>query len=359
MSLKLMLMAFSIFASEAFAIHELRQEQVLFHHQDQLQEIQSTTATSLKTEINSPSEAYWNDNVKTYEFTSKVDGRRIVYFKTEKKRKNVLIISPGRTESSVKYAQLIYYFQNQNFDVVSIEHRGQGFSPRLLPDNDKGYVKEFTDYVSDFSQLVEIVDEQLSVDGNIYILGHSMGGLITTRYLQSENVSQKIKSVVLSSPMFEINSKRVAQFLLEKLTFGPAEDYFYFAEHYAPKQFNIQTEKNTKDEARYNYILKLETEVFPKIKLGGVTNNWIRESLKTGKKALSKTEMEKIKVPILLIVPSNDPTVSTTASKQFCKLLNGICTIFQIDRDSHELFQESKEIRAQVFERLKEAITNR
>ena len=31
-----------------------------------------------------------------------------------------------------------------------VDHRGQGFSPRLLPDPDKAHVGSFSDYVSEY-----------------------------------------------------------------------------------------------------------------------------------------------------------------------------------------------------------------
>lgn len=340
----------------ALSVHELRQEQILFQTQPTSMNSSGSENSNIKLENNFPSETYWNENVKTYEFVSDVDSRRIVYVKTNKKRKNVLIIAPGRAESSVKYAQLMHYLQNENIDVVSIEHRGQGFSPRLLADSEKGYVKEFFDYVRDFSQLVTKVESEMEPDGKIFILAHSMGGLIVTRYLQTYQVSSKIKKIIFSSPMLEINSKGIAQFLLDKLTFGPPEDYFYFAGQYKAKKFDRETEKNTKDEGRYNYLLRLQNEMFPKIKLGGVTNNWLKESIKAGRLALSSDARKKLKVPMLMIVPSDDPTVATATSTLFCNSLKDICTIFPVDQDSHELFQEKREIREKVFEKLRMAL---
>lgn len=52
----------------------------------------------------------------------------------------VVVICPGRIESYVKYAELAYDLFHLGFDVLIIDHRGQGRSGRLLADPHLGQI---------------------------------------------------------------------------------------------------------------------------------------------------------------------------------------------------------------------------
>ncbi len=65
----------------------------------------------------------------------------------------VVVICPGRIESYVKYAELAYDLFHLGFDVLIIDHRGQGRSGRLLADPHLGHVNRFNDYVDDLAAL--------------------------------------------------------------------------------------------------------------------------------------------------------------------------------------------------------------
>ena len=52
----------------------------------------------------------------------------------------LVLICPGRIESYVKYAEVAYDLFHCGFDVMIIDHRGQGRSGRLLSDTHRGHV---------------------------------------------------------------------------------------------------------------------------------------------------------------------------------------------------------------------------
>jgi predicted alpha/beta hydrolase len=86
----------------------------------------------------------------------------------------VIVVCPGRIESYVKYAELAYDLFHLGFDVLIIDHRGQGRSGRLLEDSHRGHVVNFSDYVDDLTAFWE----QEVTPGpwrKRYILAHSMG----------------------------------------------------------------------------------------------------------------------------------------------------------------------------------------
>lgn len=75
---------------------------------------------------------------------------RFVRF-SAKHHDRVVVICPGRIESYVKYAELAYDLFHLGFDVLIIDHRGQGRSGRLLADPHLGHVNRFNDYVDDLA----------------------------------------------------------------------------------------------------------------------------------------------------------------------------------------------------------------
>lgn len=116
-------------------------------------------------------------------------------------KKAVLIVN-GRIESSWKYQELFYDLYRQGYDVYSFDHRGQGLSDRLLSDSDMGHVYDFTDYIDDMD--VVIKQHDLKQYQQCFIIAHSMGGAIATRYLQTQP-EHPFTGLILSAPMFGIN----------------------------------------------------------------------------------------------------------------------------------------------------------
>ena len=98
----------------------------------------------------------------------------------DKKNDRVIVVCPGRIESYIKYAELAYDLFHLGFDVLIIDHRGQGLSGRLLSDTHRGHVDNFSDYVDDLAAFWQ--QEVERARRKRYILAHSMGGAISTLF---------------------------------------------------------------------------------------------------------------------------------------------------------------------------------
>ena len=117
------------------------------------------------------------------------------------KNDRVIVVCPGRIESYVKYAELAYDLFHSGFDVLIIDHRGQGRSGRMLSDPHRGHVDNFNDYVDDLTAFWQ----QEVLPGpwrKRYILAHSMGGAIATLFLQRH--PNQCDAIALCAPMFGI-----------------------------------------------------------------------------------------------------------------------------------------------------------
>ncbi len=105
---------------------------------------------------------------------------------------------PGVLKLYVKYAELAYDLFHLGFDVLIIDHRGQGPSGRLLADPHLGHVNRFNDYVDDLAAFWQR-EVQPGPWRKRYILAHSMGGAISTLFLQRH---PGVCDASVTAPMF-------------------------------------------------------------------------------------------------------------------------------------------------------------
>ncbi len=91
---------------------------------------------------------------------------RFVRFR-DRRHDRVIVVCPGRIESYVKYAELAYDLFHLGFDVLIIDHRGQGRSGRMLADTHRGHVVNFSDYVDD---LAAFWQQEVSPDPGVSVI---------------------------------------------------------------------------------------------------------------------------------------------------------------------------------------------
>lgn len=98
----------------------------------------------------------------------------------------------GLAEHSECYHNVAKILADDGWQVFAWDLRGHGRS-----EGKRGYVKNFSLFMDDLEVFYQLVAKQ-SVGQNLVMFGHSTGGLITLRYLQSKRV--KYAALVLSSP---------------------------------------------------------------------------------------------------------------------------------------------------------------
>ncbi len=117
------------------------------------------------------------------------------------RHQRVVVVSPGRIESYVKYPEVAYDLFQCGYDVMILDHRGQGRSGRLLADTHRGHVINFSDYVDDFTQFYQ---QEVKPRGyrQRFALAHSMGGAILAQFLARQ--PQAFDAAAFCAPMFGI-----------------------------------------------------------------------------------------------------------------------------------------------------------
>lgn len=296
-------------------------------------------------------EPHWTAHVVAGRFQT-TDGLALRYAKLVRPdARGSVVVSNGRTESYLKYKEIAYDLWRAGYSVYLLDHRGQGLSPRLLPDpddHDKGHVERFEDYVVDLHTFVAQV-VRADTPGRLYLLAHSMGGGIAARYLQTH--PDTFVAAVLSSPMIEPDAKILLSVESSCAWFRATAwlcptCYAGFVSR--PYRHTPQTlDAFTHSEARWAAVLQVFEEA-PQARLGGPTRRWAAEACAVSERILQHTA--QVRTPLLLLQAGDDSAVTPQAQDEFCRRLQagtgGTCHgpdggPLRIEGARHELFIES------------------
>lgn len=110
----------------------------------------------------------------------------------------VIVIVHGAMEHHRRYGWLIEQWRNSGFHVVMGDLPGHGLTTRSR----RGHIDSFEEYVDEVKKWI---DASYQFDLPVFLIGHSMGGLITLRLLQKERLN--VAGVILSSPCLGLVNK--------------------------------------------------------------------------------------------------------------------------------------------------------
>jgi alpha-beta hydrolase superfamily lysophospholipase len=107
-----------------------------------------------------------------------------------------VLITHGFGEHSGRYAALTDHLVKHRYSVTAYDHRGHGLSDGL-----PGHVESFSEYDDDLAKLVGSVRAR-SQAKSLFLIGHSMGGLIALRYLARKK--DMLTGAIISAPLIEV-----------------------------------------------------------------------------------------------------------------------------------------------------------
>jgi len=208
--------------------------------------------------------------------------------------KAVIIGVHGYAEHSGRYMHVGEFFAKEGFGFYIHDHRGHGRSG-----GERGYVNKFQEFIDDLDEFLEHVKTSEGVD-KVFLLGHSMGGLIGIIYAIQH--PEKLKGLVTSGAGLKtgirVSGVKIA-FMKLISTIKPT---------YRP-DIKIDPNALTNDET-VNRAYSEDPLVF---KQG--TIKLLLEMIKAMEWA--NQNADKLKVPILMMHGANDEIVPPEASKEF------------------------------------------
>ncbi|AGH80415.1 alpha/beta hydrolase fold protein [Psychromonas sp. CNPT3] len=302
-------------------------------------------------EINTPKkqqiDAFWHLHALFHTFQG-VDDKTISHVSIATGNSRVIVISQGRSETTLKYKELAFELNKQGFDIYLIDHRGQGFSERFGGSKSRGHVRFFQDYITDFNTYICSLALQQKYTHR-YLLSHSMGGAISALYL--EQYAHPFQASVFFCPMLSFKFYGFPAYIIQNIAlcsafitslFSPKACYVPFG-----KDFSMPLFKKgpfTSSSERFNDF-KQTLQQYPQTQLGSPTMRWLATSIDATKKAIRNAH--KINIPILLFQAEDDAIISATGQNAFFKNLtrNKYNQFVSVDKAQHEILIERDEIR--------------
>ncbi|MCR5867230.1 alpha/beta fold hydrolase [Aquincola sp. J276] len=292
-------------------------------------------------------EPFWQARVRTGQVAGK-GGLMLAYAAAEPAapRASVVIVN-GRTESLLKYKEVFHDLWRQGYAVYALDHRGQGLSPRLLPQQPhKGHVASFDDYVDDLAAFVDGVVRPRSAGRPLLMLAHSMGGGIGTLYL--ERHPGVFRAAALSSPMHAPNAKVVASAtagcLWFKATGGLCPTCYagLLDKGFEPTPFDAQRNELTHSAVRHAIVQQAIADA-PQTALGGPTRGWAAAACRASDELIAQAG--RIDARLLVLQAGADTAVTPEGQAAFCAALApqvrpSPCPL-RLEGARHELLVES------------------
>ena len=256
-----------------------------------------------------------------------------------------VVVAGGYTEDMHKYAEAAYDLFAEGYSVFLFDHRGQGYSQRLLADPLVASIDDFENLVADLhNYVIQVVKKDATEP--VFVLAHSMGGAVAAQDI--ENYPNDFKAAVLAAPMFQINLRgwpeSVALFWLRVQAFFGRDDNLVDVLR-DPAAYSFEENVVTHSRIRYEthrQILRAE----PSLKIYGQTQRWVRKAIEGSRQA--RNDATSARVPILLFQAETDAYVISDGQNEFCKNARH-CHVLQIPGSKHEILQESDKARDTAF----------
>ena len=273
----------------------------------------------------------------------------------ETSSKGTILLQSGRTEFIEKYYEVIQEFVNRGFCVALMDWRGQGLSDRVAKDIRIGHVDNFSDYDSDFEEVIRKIYQD-SCPKPWIVMGHSMGGCLVAS--SAAKNTDLFDAIILCAPMLTLQMPNLIKKLIHVLGFmtkiGLKEKAIARPEWHEDEGWheNPFTENQvTSDPIRYERTMMLIRE-HEELAIGGLTVGWVYGALKRTREMISPGWIKKIEQPLLLLNATKDKLVNPNENKKICSQSNTV-TIEDIDGE-HEILMETDLIREQAWNAIDE-----
>lgn len=275
--------------------------------------------------------------------------RYALWSRTGEQRRGTVCLFGGRKDFIEKYFETVTDLRRRGFSVAAMDWRGQGGSDRLLKNPRKCHIDDFSDYDKDLRQFMnEIV--LADCPAPFFGLGHAMGAHILLRSAQTKMCW--FDRLVLTSPMIDLEPQlmelSVHRFIIEAgMLLGLGDLFLPGGSSKLRETEQFDDAKPTSDKVRFERIQDL-LNTTPQLGLGAPTIGWMHAASRSIMLINEPTFAAKLKVPLLIIAPSNDRMVSMRATERFASRVKGSHLVV-VAGARHEILQERDTFRDQFW----------
>lgn len=261
------------------------------------------------------------------------------------KKKGSIILLGGRKEFMEKYVETIEELKQRQFDVYSMDWRGQGLSTRLLENRHKGHINNYGEYLEDLNYFVNKIVRPAAVLP-CTILAHSMGGHIALRYLHE--FPEAADKAVLTSPMIDILAPNFPRWFIKSFadlasSLGLKNAYSAGSGNYSSGKIRFEGNPLTSDPVRFMDEHRA-IAANPDLAIGGVTYGWLKAAFDSIDILTEAGYAERIKTPVLIVNAGRDRIVSAIAQRTICKVMEKGGFV-SIPDSYHEILKERDAVR--------------
>lgn len=243
-------------------------------------------------------------------------------------------------------------FANNEIDFYALDLRK--YRRSLLAHQHPNYCRGISEYFEEITIAIRRIQEYCK--GDIYLLGHSTGGLIASNYMNYGKEKKLIKGLILNSPFFDFNQTNFQKAIVYGIAKFMASIHPFSKINGALSQ--VYAKSLHKDfYGEWNFNLKWKP-----IKGFPTYFSWLL-AIRTAHKALEKSN---INVPALIMHSSGSSKMSNFSKEAFnndivldihdikrvgTKLGNQV-TLLEIKNAQHDIFLSQKSVREKAFDQM-------
>jgi acylglycerol lipase len=247
------------------------------------------------------------------------------------KEKARLVIAHGLGEHSGRYDRVINRLVPEGLSIWALDFCGHGRS-----EGKRGHIESFDQYIADIDKLIDIAAEDAPQDTKIFLLGHSLGGLIALNH--GLRLPDKLNGLIVSSPVPAFKVKVPAFKIISGKVMSAIWPGLSMANELDPTKISHDTSV-------------VDAYIQDPLVHNRVTARWFTEFVSA--MAWVQKSVTKMKVPILMQIAGNDFLVDAGASETFFNhLLLKDKTIHIYRELFHEVFNETADESAEVLDDL-------
>lgn len=248
--------------------------------------------------------------------------------------RGIIVIIHGLAEHSGRYRETAEFFASRGWAAYACDLRAHGLSPDP-PKAGRVHVDRFEDYFRDVDALSGLAREKHG-DLPLYLLGHSMGGLISIRYALAKPGG--LAGAIISSPALGTHPEFKPPLLLKLMV--------SILSRLAPRLL-VDSDLDTQAISRDPDVVKAYID--DPLVSQKVSARWYGEIMKSMKKA--HREAASLKIPMLLMQSGADRLVDPAAPARWAESTKpGLVEQVHWDGLYHEMFNEPEKnrVRARV-----------